>query len=73
MENILVELSEEGVVAVHADVGQTCFVNLISPAIIQLDEAIQHIQSVISSEVFKQTMQDAAEKLAAVEEEAAVA
>ena len=67
-ENIMIELNESGVVAVHGEIGDTAFVNLISPAIIQLDEGIQRLQSFVSSEAFKQAVVDTAVKLGTIAE-----
>jgi hypothetical protein len=68
----MIELNEFGIVAVHGEIGDTAFVNLISPAIMQLDETIQQLQSFVSSDGFKRTMQDAAVKLGTIAESAAV-
>jgi hypothetical protein len=65
-ENIMIELNEYGLVAVHADIADTPFVNLISPAIVQLDEAIQKLQSFVSSEAFQRAVVDTAVKLGTI-------
>ena len=62
-DNIWIEVSRLGVVGVHADIADTGFLNLIGPAISNLDQTIQRLQSVINSAAFAQMMEDAAEKL----------
>ncbi len=67
-ENIMIEVNEFGVVAVHADIADTPFVNLVSPAIVQLDESIQRLQSFVSSESFQQIVSATAVKLGTITE-----
>jgi len=50
IENIFIELNQFGVVAVHGEIGDTAFVNQISPAIMQLDESIHKLRPFISGE-----------------------
>jgi hypothetical protein len=69
-ENIMIELNETGIVGVHADIADTPFVNLISPAIVHLDEAIRELQSFVSSEAFKQEVDDTAARLGTIAESA---
>ena len=67
-ENILIEVNKFGVVAVHGEIGDTAFVSLIGPAIIQLDESIQRLQSFVSSEAFQRAVGDTAVKLGTIAE-----
>lgn len=62
-ESILIEVNESGVVGVHADIVDTPFVNLISPAITQLDRTIQDLRAFTNSKAFSRVIADAAEKL----------
>lgn len=63
-ENILIEINESGVVQVHAEIGDAPFLNLIAPAIENLDEAIRAVQAVVNSEAFQQAINNAASQLA---------
>ena len=65
-ESVMIELNESGIVGVHADIADTPFVNLISPAIVQLDEAIHQLQSFVSSAAFKQAVDDTAVRLGTI-------
>jgi len=60
---VLIEVDRNGVLAVHADVGDTQFVHSISPAIMRLDQSIRETQAVISSRAFRDMVTDASEKL----------
>ncbi len=65
-ENILIEVNESGVVAVHGEIRDTAFVSLIGPAIVHLDEVIQRLQSLVSSEAFKRAVVDNDPKLGSI-------
>ncbi|HEV2194048.1 MAG TPA: hypothetical protein VGR55_00560 [Candidatus Acidoferrum sp.] len=62
-ENVMIEVNETGVVGVHADISDTPFVNLISPAITHLDRTIQDLRAFTNSKAFSRVIADAAEKL----------
>lgn len=65
-ENILIEVNKFGVVAVHGEIGDTAFVSLIGPAIIELDEKIQQLQSFVSSQAFQRAVIDTAARLGTI-------
>ena len=67
-ENMMIELNEAGDVAVHGNMDDAAFLNLISPAIVHLDETIQDLQSFVRSKAFGKVVQDAAQKLGNIAE-----
>ena len=62
-ENLMIEVNETGVVAVHGNIDDASFLNLISPAIVHFDGTIQKLQSLMRTRAFGQVVENVAQKL----------
>ena len=67
-ESILIEINKTGIVAIHGDIGDAPFLNLIAPALMHLDRTIQDLNSFTTSEAFQRVVDNAATEMESIEQ-----